>query len=140
MVSTMKMLTTTPFTPNLRISLLSTRLFLQFHYTFLLLPGLVMFTVSTSQVTLSFTLSFLLSTRSMSRILLEPRRTNLFSWSSTVDLGHQRSTTTLLAIVLLRLTLILICSTLTSLASRIMFLTRRTTLCSKLATQIEQIS
>lgn len=141
MVSTMKMLTTTRFTLSQRISLLFTRLFLQFHHISPLLLDLVTFTVSTSQEMLSFTPSFSPSTRSMSRMPLEQRKTSPSSQYSMADLARRsRSTQTPFHTVLLRSTSIPIFSTLISLVSETTFSRRKTTLCSKSATQMERIS
>jgi len=140
-VSTTRMSTTTLSTLNPRISLPFTRLCPQFPHTSPLLLVLVTFTVSTSQETSSCTQSSWASTKSMSRMLSEPRRTSQYSWFSTVDpVLPSRSTSMLLDTESSRSISIPICNTPTSLVSATMFSTRRTTSCSKLVTQMVRTS
>lgn len=127
-VSITRMLTTTPFTLNQRISLLSTKLFPQSHHTSRLPLALVTFTVFTSQVTSSSAQSFLASTKPMSSKPLEQRTTSQSSWSSTVDLDlPSKSSWMPSPTVLLRSTLIPICNSLTSLVSETTSLRTRIT-------------
>merc|ERR1712093_367942 len=85
---------------------------LQSPHTSLLPLVLEMSTVSTSQETSSCTQSSSASTRSMSRMPSELRRTSQSSWSSTVDLDHlSKSSWMPLAMVSLRSTSILIFNT-----------------------------
>merc|ERR1711964_229055 len=112
MVSTTRTLTTTLSTPSQRIFLPSTGPSLQSPHTSPLPLVLEMSTVSTSQETSSCTQSSSASTRSMSRMPSELRRTSQSSWSSTVDLDHlSKSSWMPLAMVSLRSTSILIFNT-----------------------------
>ena len=140
-VLTTKMLTTTPCTPNLKIFSPFTRLCPLFPHTSLLPLVSETSTVSTSPVTSSSTPNFLASTRSTSRMQSEQRRISQFSWFSTADLALlSRSTWMLLDTVLLRSTLIPICSTPISQVSEITFSRRRTISCSKSVTLRERTS
>ena len=141
MVSTTRMSTTTPSTPNLRTSLPSTRLSPQFRHTSPLLPDLVTCMVFTSPAMSSSTPNFSASTRSMSRMPLERRRTSRFSLSSTVDLDlRRRSTWMPLDMVLLRSTSTPTCNTPTSPVSETTSSTRKIISCSKLVTQMVKIN
>lgn len=127
-VSTTRMLTTTPFTLNQRISLPSTKLFPQSPHTSRSPLVSVTFTVFTSQVTSSSAQSSSASTKPMSSKLLELRRTSQCSWSSTVDLDLPSKSSWMPShTVLSRSTLIPICNSLTSLVSVTTFLRTRTT-------------
>lgn len=118
MVSTTRMLTTTPFTLNQKISLPSTRLFPLSHHTSRLPLVSVTFTAFTSQVTSSSTQSFSANTKNTSRMPSEQRRTSQSSWSSTVDLDlPSRNSWMPFPMVSLRSTLIPICNSLTSVVS-----------------------
>jgi hypothetical protein len=121
-------LITTPFTLNLRIFLPFTKLCPQSLPISLSLLDLAMFTESTSLAMSNFTQNSLASTRSMSRMPLELRRTSQSSWFSTVDpVLRSRSLLMPLVTELSRSTLTPISSGPTSLVSEITSSKRRTT-------------
>jgi hypothetical protein len=127
MVLTTRMLITTPSTHNPRTFFRSTRLYPQSPHTSPSLLVSATSMVSTNQVTSSSNLDSSASIKHMLRLLLEQRRTSLFSWSSTVDLVLPRPSSRKLShTVLSRSTSILIFNTLTSLVFVTMFSTKRT--------------